>query len=877
MIDQLHSAAIYLSKHYPPSSIPKLIKKLAHKHPSLAKRLQYEFNQLLSITLSQQHFQPLHEKLPTFFNPKTQIISLRDCYSYPQMPPTLLHFLELLFAQQQGQEKAFRDTEYSLSRIRSWGPLRDFYLRYIQRQEQPSPLQQEARQKALLLATHLAPHPTHALQLLLDWLEHPHAPHPAQLHSIIQRFYQFGWCEHLSQLLQVIAETELLTSKAALYQQAGKELKHRVQQRMFLQHRLNSTPAEKEELATVQTDVYEARWLWMRAAQQYNQNPSQRAQAVRCWRSILTEDLTDPNSWQYLYETLIPVSEWELLDAVLSPIQRHQVLLPSPAWLRYPFLEALRQQQLQHTDPLPFCLQALLQDPKDIQLFAWVTKMLMDRKQWKQLRKVYQLHLVSLDDPLRIQEVLQQLVEMYSQLSLLEQAVPVALMALTFHPQNRNILAHLVSWSQKMSSQHPIHRILCTMANEGFGSQAFQLLCPPSKPAEQPNLKHERILQKNPQNVEALHRVRQQALEQRDFEKALKLYQHELEMQQAPPARAFLLRSIAELCHFYLQRHTEALHNYRLAQQLTPQDPDLLLSLAELYETRGEYRNLIPTLGKLLNQLPSPQQHPQFLRKIVHVALDHLHDHSTAIQALSDLLLYHPPIHLSLDLIHKIALVEAARPALISLLFEREKELPTQERPFVWLEICRSLFLHNLHREARDWLQRIIELPDAPVHIAQEAEKLAARYLAWPELMMSLQRRILKLEKTPDPSVSLADLYLQLGELEQQHKNLKHARTSYRRALLHAPLHPIAFERVRADLYEQGAYTELRILLHKQAPCITNHRIAAATYTQLALLEHHLSQPEDAMIHLQQAQRLDRESSRIAELLHRWKDQPTNE
>ena len=169
MIDQFHSAAISISKHYPISSLPALIQKLQSKNPKLAEKLQQELPYILPVTLSREHFQQLQDKLPTFLDPDTQKISLRDCYIFPHIAPEVLHFLELRYLQQEGQEEGFRNIELSLSRVPAWAALRDFYLRFLHHSSRPSSLHQEARQKALVIATQVAPHPTHALQLVLDW------------------------------------------------------------------------------------------------------------------------------------------------------------------------------------------------------------------------------------------------------------------------------------------------------------------------------------------------------------------------------------------------------------------------------------------------------------------------------------------------------------------------------------------------------------------------------------------------------------------------------------------------------------------------------------------------------------------------------------
>ncbi|TNE44521.1 MAG: hypothetical protein EP343_30030 [Deltaproteobacteria bacterium] len=870
MAAQLQSVAIYLSQNYPPSVFPRLLEKIEPHYPELARLLVEERQQLLMVDCSGQAHNDLRCALPSSFGIGSEAVALRDCYTYPSISSTLLSALEHLYATQQGHEKAFRNTEVALTRIRAWEPLRDYYLRFLRRCPTPSPLQLEARHKALLLATRLAPQPSHALYLLLEWLRHPHPPHPLQWQHILQTFEENQWYEHLQQLLQELERQSLQESQAKLYHQAAQALHSQVVRDKFAAPLEAFTAEELEVQASKQPDWYEARRQLMEAAQQGLSQTERHALVVRCWRALLAENPTEPSSWHYLFDVLIPREEWDILDTILTSPQTQRVPLPCSQPLQSELLQALHKNKLRHTDPLPFYLQALLQRPHDIELFHWTTQVLVEREQWSTLRKIFRIHLTSIDDPLYVQESLADLFTLCSEKQSPKESLTLGLMALSFHPQNRRLLTRLIRYSQTLPTEHALHSILYALAREGKGSQAFQMQCPPPEPPQDSIHTFERILQSHPHHIEAIHKVRQHALQQRDYEKALTLYQKELELQSAPPVRAFLLRSTAELLHHSLERSEEALQFLRQAQQITPHDPDLLLSLCDVYEQIRDYRQLIPTLGQLLTQLPSPSTHPFLLRKIVMVSLDPLHDYHTAMQALSDLLLYHPPITHSLDLIQRIVRYPKARMLLVNLLAEREGDLSPQEAPYLRLEICRALFLDHQTSLAQDRLQQLIESPHTPDPVLEEAEHLAAQHNAWMEMFSAVQRRVQRVEQRPDPTTSLAKLYLRWGDLWRYQEKPEAALPFYHHALVLDPLHPIAFERIRAHLYEQGAYNELRILLNKQAPHIQNHQTAAATYTQLALVEKHLQQHSDAELHLQQAYRLDRQSPRINQLLDEW-------
>lgn len=870
MTAQLQSVAIYLSQNYPTSALPVLLDKLEPQHPKLAKRLAEEYAQLLLVDLSDPSDQELRNALPTSLGLSSESISLRDCYTNASMSPAVLGALEHLYDQQQGRQKAFRNTESALSRIRAWESLRDYYLRFLRRCTSPSPLQLEARHKSLLLATRLAPQPSHALHLLLEWLRHPHPPHPLQWQHIIQTFAQNNWNTHLQLLLQEMGEQSLQSSHIRLYKQAAQTLCFRVEQDKYTTSLSTYSAEELEAQAQQQPDWYESRRQLMTAAEQDLSHPERHTHVVRYWRTLLAESPSEITSWNYLFDALIPGQQWAILDAVLTPPLAKIVPLPSSKQLQSELLQALHANKLHRTDPLPFYLQAFLQRPHDIELFHWTTQTLVEREQWRLLRRAFQLHLTKVDDPLYAQETLAHLFSLCSEKQSPGEALTIGLMALSFHPQNRRLLTQLIQYSQTLPTEHALHRILHALAREGKGSQAFQIQCPPPIPPQDSIHTFERILQSHPHHIEAIHKVRQHALQQRDSEKALSLYQKELELQAAPPVRAFLLRSMAELLHHTLERSEEALHFLRQAQQITPNDPDLLLSLSDVYEELRDYRQLIPTLGQLLTQMPSPRTHPYFLRKIVLVSLDPLHDYHTAIQALSDLLLYHPPLSHSLDLIQRIARYPKARMLLVNLLAEREQDLSPEEVPYLQLEICRTLFLDHKTSLAQDRLQQFIESPHTPPRLLQEAEHLAAHNKAWTEMFATVQQRIRHAEQNPSASISLAELYLQWGDFWRYQGREEAALPCYRQALILAPLHPIAFERIRANLYDKGAYSELCILLNKQAPHIQNHQTAAATYTQLALVEKHLHNHNEAMLHLQQAHRLDRQSHRVARLLEMW-------
>lgn len=876
MTDQLQSVAIYLSKSYPLAAIPQVIEKLQPSYPKLALLLQNEYNHLLPLSLSEHQQQQLQGMFPSFFLVQKQVISLRECYTYPQMPPALLHYLEQLYTQQHGTEQAYRQVEIALSRIRCWDALRDYYLRYLRRNLYPHATYQETRHKALLLCLRLAPHPTHALQLLLDWLNYPHPPHPTQLGYAILCFDSYGWHEHLIRLLEAIATQELQTHVAEQYQLWLESLRIRVSTQKSAIQDDETTPVGQELQGMQHPDRLEARRLLRQAAQGYATQPSQHEQTIRCWQLLVQENPGDPNTWYDLYATLLPSQQWSILDGVLSRLALSWFPLPTSPHLLPLLLQGLRQNLLPHIDPLPFMLQVWQKQPHNHEWFTQVRDLFIERGQWVVLRQVLQTHVASLEDPLHVQEVLLEHLQQYEQHSLpVEQWLPIGLMAFTFHSKNRALLTKMIHWSLEHPDDHyGLHRILHALAQEGFGSQAFQLQCPsPEAKTETTSSSpsYERMLQHNPHHVEVIHRLRQSALHQRDFGKVLNLYEQELEVQTTSPIRAFLLRSMGEILHGYLRRSQDALTHLRAAQPLMPPDPDLLLSLAEIYEHLQEYRSLVEILQALFPLLPSPQHHPPLLRKLVHISLHPLQDYATATKALSTLLLYHPPVTHSLDLIHKMVQIPAARIPLLTLLYEREKDLPGAELPYIQLEICRNLFLQQRDGDARDRLQTLVETPGIPDELAQQAEDLAAEYAAWPELVISLQRRIQRLEQSPSPHVSPGDLHLQLGNLlEREQPHSEQSLLHYRRAFLFSPQDLLLFERLRSQLYQRGAFAELRMLLHKQAPHVLNHKTAAAMYTQLAMLEHHLHRRQEAMLHLQQAHRLDRESPYIAQLLLAW-------
>lgn len=822
MLNYLQVMALY---ERPREEAASLLQKLKLEHPDIATLLEREYILTLSVELSNIARQAVRDMFPSFIGLEKRVIFLRDLYSNVELPPPILIYFEHLYFQQQGEEQAFHNIEDSLAQRQNWSKLRDFYIRYT-RCGRLSDLLLKAKEKVLLLATQLAPHPMHILRLLSDWLEEPITPHPLQLQAAIRCFVHHGWYHHLALLLKKLATHELLNQRVDSYNLVAEQLLQRVRSQapQSFTHAALSLQ-DLEHYIQNKTNCYESRHILRSSTKLYASQPLKLMQIAHCWHSLLLKDIEDAQNWHFFYELLIPNQQWELLDAILSSLPPKEIPLPDEAELRILLLKALLQHQMPNVDPLPFYVRAFVQDPRDTSLFDITIKLLCERKQWKSLRQIYQLYLVHLKHPLEIFETLKSLLSLYQkQLLQFEQAFQICLMALAFYPDDRAMLTQLIDWSHQLPSNHPVHNILCNLSREGNGSIGFQIHHQAAKailhPTELDSYRfYTRILQTNPYHIEALHRAREIALRNKRYEDALALYQHELKIQNLPTIRASLLCSMAEI--FYrLYQYDQALHTYRLALEQTPQDANILISLAEIYETIGEYRYAISALGKSIDYLPAFHLRIPHLRKIFYIALEQLGDITIALQALRDLF---PLMKFSqiVPLIHKLSSNAMSHLPLLSMLMERKADVEQMYRSWLEIEICRMLFLNNYTPEAHKFLREILEQRRLSRSLLAKIEVLALENQLWAEASLALQKQIDLLTESPRLNISLADLYLRLGDLEYRHyNNLYRATYLYDIGLVYNPTHPAIIERLREYLYVNGAYKELHNFLLEHAPHI---------------------------------------------------------
>jgi tetratricopeptide (TPR) repeat protein len=765
-------------------------------------------------------------------------------------------------------EATFRQIESLLASHENWPALRDFYIRFCERYQLHTPLRKEAQQKALLLSLHVAPHPTHALQLLIDSQQQDPPSLPTMYHTwAIQRLLEHGWLQQLHTYQQHTQHKHDLpttplhnhpdtqsNTEWALPDDPD-DLLHTIQQ--------------QQREAAQETDPYEQRKKQLRIALLLSSSHDSHDTAATYWHEILSQSISDPIVWHQLYELTIPSQRWELLSLILQQFDPRDVVFPTSTRLRLPLLQALEQDLFPGLDPLPLLIHAFQQAPGDHRRFQVLTTILRQRNGWSLLRRVTCVHLAHQQStqPSHNHQRFHSHAYLLSLLHSLQQAPNVPpddifstyLQAIAFSPKEDGLLSSLLHWSRTQPATHNVHHILALLALEGRGSVSFRMRIAQTLSAiphsqEEAAQLYRDILEQHPKHIDALQAYRQLSIMRADFREALATIDQEMALQHEPIKITQLLQHKAQLLYWHLQQPEDALLACQEAIRIMPHNLPALQMMAEILEQLHQPKLLLPVLAQLIMPTEHPETKRYYLQKMLRYALHPLQDYKTALRTIRDLLTFPNTTATCVNAFEQLVHIPQAQMPLLSFLLEREEECKEPFYSQIKLIIIQLLFRQLRFQEARTRLQRFLQHANSSLPLLQETEAITVQHHAWNELATALKQQIQLLLTNPQTNAPIATLYIQLGDLyEQLLDDPNQAQEAYRKALIFDPKDADARERLEAMLHKQGGHAECRDLLASQARQLPRRQGAEALVRAALIAYHNQRDTETATKLLQEA------------------------
>tara|TARA_B100000609_G_scaffold152751_1_gene124090 strand:- start:19280 stop:23572 length:4293 start_codon:yes stop_codon:yes gene_type:complete len=842
---------------------------LQDDYPHIARLLRREKESILHFQLNEEERNTLQRILLSEPSYTRGVCSLLSCYQDPRFPPQLLHQIEQRLEGEHGETICFREIEKGLTRHRLWTSLRDFYLRFVRRCES-NELREEANHKALTLSLSLAPHPHHTLQLFVQRLNAPETTVSQEMvYWVVRQCRAFGWQTHLRQLLDVLKGSFWSSSEL----QAAKS--ERVREGVFSEDALEHAKY-LERFASQQPDPKVAQRCLIEAAQIYVRSAPEKA--IESWSALFRLHPRSPELWQEFYNAAIPAEQWGVLDALLPGLPDVRWLPSSPA-LVLQLLRALQQIRLPHVEPLPFFLQAFLRVPHDPYRFDLVCETLQRRHQWKLLLWVYRLHLYACDDPLQRRTLLRKWLVLHEEeLQELDQALRFCLMALTFEPDDVEILQGCLRLALPMPRGHVVFGILERLSLEGHGPVSFRLqvarcFSESLESRERAVGIYERLAEQYPNHIDVIRQWRQFASQEQDDVLVSQLLRREIELEKLQATRANLWQQLAELYERRLRQPLEAIHAYEQARHLLPGSLGILRPLAQLLRKMRRYEALLQVLQSLQMYLELPEEHTQIHLEIVQIAISPLQMYDVALESLKAVLDVPATASEGLRLLQRMLEYPAAHEQISSFLqIYRFDELPIEYQRQLCLLRARLLFALQRSHEASSELNLLLSTSLPSQALLHQIEDLASLHQAWGIAAQAMYQRIQLLEVDPTFSGHLPTLYVQLGDLWYRQLHDPHQALSfYRLAQIFAPEERSILELLERTLEDVGAYQELCELLLQQPGRAVDRREASHIYTRVALIEReHLQQNDLAFMHLHRAYQLAPEQANIHVVLREW-------
>lgn len=857
----------------------------------------------LPLSLAPQEIQHLQRMIPGKLLPQHGEIDLLTCYSDPTFPAAALRVMECILEQRVGVEQALHQLEETLSYHRCWSALRDVYLRHLQRHTRHTNQRVALQQKCLLLALQVAPHPTHAWHLLVDAFLPQSSPKTLifskeELEWITANFIQKGWLHLLSRWLDVAASSpfgsELPASLTGVLQQkiGGKQAFKGAQTLPPEEpDALRTHTSELLEQAQEEQDPDEARRLRLQAALLLSSMFELQSEAAACWHQMLSDPLPDSVCWHRLYELTIPSQRWELLGEVLQSFPAQDIQLPVATYLRLPFLIALEQGQIPHIDPIPILLRAFQLHPSDDKRFQALCRLLIGEQRWALLRRVRNLYLahhlttsnlsahssISRQTHHHFLDVLEALRSLPPTPEVQKEQFAVFLQAVTFFPHETSLISAMTLWSRSQPKEHPVHKLLKQLAKHKQGNVAFRSRMAQRTlqqyTAEQPfpsdaEEMYDAILEQHPKHKETIRAARQLAIISGQHNRVLALFDQELKLQTETDLQVALMLERADYQFWHMERPRAALQDCQKLLKLTPHDAQALHLMVECLELLEQPAKLASVLSQQLTHTKSTMLRRQLLRKLIRCALRSLQDHHIVLNALNELLQLPHSLPECIDTMEELLGIPKARIPLLSFLLEQEEALDEPHRSHTKLLIIRLMFQLLRFQEAKGRLQRFLQSSASSLPLLQEGEKIAVQHHAWKELAQSLTLQIELLQSRPHGLLSLASLYVQLGDLNTQLLGQPdEGCLAYAKALLYDPHNDKAHERLRDIFENKEAHVEIRDLLLSRSAYLRPAQ-AAGMIARASLIERHKRhQPEQARALLEQAQAMNPHHPMVQALL----------
>ena len=410
---------------------------------------------------------------------------LDGCRHDPHFPTNLLPKLPALFSESPEEAFAsFRQIESALSSDKLWISLRDFYIRYASLSQNRA-LCQEAKSKAWLLATKLAPNALDASQLAMGLLSQENAAtsqQEAEAHGVWLAWFlgqcaRHQWGSMARRLLDEGKRSSLpfLRSLSAGIS-AEKEKEHYAPSLLDLpQADANELAQSLEESASVLSHPHQVQDALLEAALLYTRFHSEVDTVVRCWSQLFKTHSQPAKIWRLFYDTTLSAKRWDILSAVLSLRPLKDIPLPNNPLQLHVFLKAIEEKKLPQVEPLPFFVLFFQQAPYEPNRFGRLCKLLQKEQHWEAFDQACRLHQITCQETSLIKESLWRRVIAYQSIPGKKDAISACLQALAFDPNDRRFLDRLLDWSAGMPANHSLYLILESLTREGCGHLEFQL------------------------------------------------------------------------------------------------------------------------------------------------------------------------------------------------------------------------------------------------------------------------------------------------------------------------------------------------------------------------------------------------------------------
>ncbi|MBW2731252.1 MAG: tetratricopeptide repeat protein, partial [Deltaproteobacteria bacterium] len=170
----------------------------------------------------------------------------------------------------------------------------------------------------------------------------------------------------------------------------------------------------------------------------------------------------------------------------------------------------------------------------------------------------------------------------------------------------------------------------------------------------------EKILELDPQNLEAIGRLKAMYERRRDWDKLIQVWQVEIDLLQSDDERAVAYVELAQLGSSKLKRPQVSMDLWSKVVEVDPQNLEALEHLEHLYERAKDWEHLSETCLRQVELTDDPQRKAQILQKLGILFSDKAKDDERAIEAWRELLELEPDNRRAQDSLKKLYLAARA-------------------------------------------------------------------------------------------------------------------------------------------------------------------------------------------------------------------------